>query len=100
MATAIQKITLSTSRDIPFNKLILFKPTCPNGTPEIYSAPVVFSDNGVGLPLIGVQSWAVDHGKTWTVRLVITTQNAAGTGAIRVSPSATYGQVLALAKCT
>jgi hypothetical protein len=80
--------------------MVVQKPTCPNGTPEIYTAPAAFSDNGVGLPLIGVQSWAVDHGKTWTVRLVVTTQNSAGTGTIRVSPTATYGQVVALAKCT
>lgn len=80
--------------------LVVAKPTCPNGTPEIYVAPVAFSDNGVGLPLIGVQTWAVDNGTSWTAHLVVITQNAAGTGTTRVRPNATYGQLVALAKCT
>jgi hypothetical protein len=80
--------------------MVVTKPTCPNGTPEIYVAPVSFSDNGVGLPLIGVQTWAVDNGKSWTAHLVVVTQNAAGTGTLRVRPTATYGQLVALAKCT
>jgi hypothetical protein len=80
--------------------LVITKPTCPNGSPEIYTSPVAYSDNGTGLPLIGVQTYAVDNGKTWTAHLVVTTQNAAGTGTVRVNPSAAYGQILALAKCT
>lgn len=80
--------------------LVVTKPTCPNGSPEIYVAPVSFSDNGVGLPLIGVQAYAVDNGKSWTAHLIVITQNAAGTGTLRVRPSATYGQLVALAKCT
>ncbi len=80
--------------------LIVTKPTCPNGNPEIYVAPVDFSDNGAGLPLIGIQTWAVDNGTTWTAHLVVITQNAAGTGTTRVRPNATYGQLIALAKCT
>jgi hypothetical protein len=80
--------------------MVVTKPTCPNGTPEIYVAPVSFSDNGVGLPLIGVQTFAVDNGKTWTAHLIVITQNAAGTGTLRIRPSATYGQLIALAKCT
>jgi hypothetical protein len=80
--------------------LIVTKPTCPNGSPEIYTSPVAFSDNGTGLPLIGVQTYAVDNGKTWTAHLVVTTQNASGSGTVRVNPSAAYGQILALAKCT
>jgi hypothetical protein len=80
--------------------MVIAKPTCPNGNPEIYVAPVTFSDNGVGLPLIGVQAFAVDNGSSWTAHLVVTTQNAAGTGSVRVSPNATYGQLIALAKCT
>lgn len=80
--------------------LVITKPTCPNGTPEIYVAPVSFSDNGAGLPLIGVQTWAIDNGKSWTAHLVVVTQNAAGTGTLRVRPNATYGQLVALAKCT
>jgi hypothetical protein len=80
--------------------LVVTKPTCPNGTPEIYVAPVSFSDNGVGLPLIGVQTYAVDNGKSWTAHLIVITQNAAGTSTLRVRPSATYGQLVALAKCT
>jgi len=80
--------------------LVVAKPTCPNGSPQIFTAPAAFSDNGAGLPLIGVQTYAVDNGTSWTVHLVVTTQNAAGTGATQVTPSATYGQILALAKCT
>jgi hypothetical protein len=80
--------------------LVVAKPSCPNGSPEIYVAPVSFSDNGVGLPVIGVQTWAVDNGSTWTAHLVVITQNPAGTGTLRVRPSATYGQLIALAKCT
>jgi hypothetical protein len=80
--------------------LVVTKPTCPNGTPEIYVAPASFSDNGVGLPLIGVQTWAVDNGSSWTAHLVVVTQNAAGTGTLRIRPTATYGQLIALAKCT
>ncbi len=80
--------------------LVITKPTCPNGAPELYVAPVSFSDNGVGLPLIGVQTYAVDNGKSWTAHLIVITQNAAGTGTLRIRPSATYGQLVALAKCT
>jgi hypothetical protein len=80
--------------------LVVTKPTCPNGSPQIFTAPAAFSDNGAGLPLIGVQTYAVDNGTNWTVHLVVTTQNAAGTGTTQVNPSATYGQILALAKCT
>ena len=80
--------------------LVVQKPTCPHGAPEIYVAPVAFSDNGVGLPLIGVQSWAVDNGTSWTAHLVVITQNAAGTGTTRVRPNPIYGQLIALAKCT
>jgi hypothetical protein len=80
--------------------LIVAKPDCPNGVPQIFTSPVAFSDNGVGLPLIGVQTYAVDNGPSWTVHLLVTTQNAAGTGASQVVPSAAYGQILALAKCT
>ena len=80
--------------------LVITKPTCPNGAPELYVAPVSFSDNGVGLPLIGVQAYAVDNGKSWTAHLIVITQNAAGTGTLRIRPSATYGQLVALAKCT
>jgi hypothetical protein len=80
--------------------LVVTKPTCPNGIPEIYVAPVSFSDNGGGLPLIGVQTYAVDNGKSWTAHLIVITQNAAGTGTLRVRPTATYGQLIALAKCT
>ena len=76
------------------------KPTCPNGNPQIFTSPAAFSDNGVGLPLIGVQTYAVDNGSTWTVHLVVTTQNAGGSGTMTVNPSGTYGQILALAKCT
>jgi hypothetical protein len=79
---------------------VVAKPTCPNGVPEIYVAPVDFSDNGAGLPLIGVQTWAVDNGITWTAHIVVVTQNAAGTGTVRIRPNATYGQLIALAKCT
>jgi hypothetical protein len=80
--------------------LIIAKPACPNGVPEIFISPVAFSDNGVGLPLIGVQTYAIDNGATWTAHLVVTTQNTAGNGTTQVTPSATYGQILALAKCT
>jgi hypothetical protein len=80
--------------------MVITKPPCPNGSPQIFTSPVAFSDNGVGLPLIGVETYAVDNGTTWTVHLVVTTQNAAGTGANSVNPNATYGQILALAKCT
>ena len=52
------------------------------------------------LPLIGVQTYAVDNGTSWTAHLVVITQNAAGTGTVRLNPSAAYGQILALAKCT
>ncbi len=80
--------------------LVVAKPTCPNGSPQIFTAPVAASDNGNGLPMIGVQTYAVDNGTTWTVHLVVTTQNAAGTGTTTINPTATYGQILALAKCT
>jgi hypothetical protein len=80
--------------------LIITKPNCPNGVPQIYVSPVAFSDNGVGLPMIGVQTYAVDNGSSWTAHLVVTTQNSAGNGTKQVTPSATYGQILALAKCT
>jgi hypothetical protein len=80
--------------------LIVAKPNFPNGVPEIYTSPVAFSDNGVGLPLVGVQTYAVDNGTSWTAHMVVITQNAAGTGTVRVNPSAAYGQILALAKCT
>jgi hypothetical protein len=80
--------------------MVVSKPTCPNGVPQIFTSPAAFSDNGAGLPLIGVQSYAVDNGTSWTVHLVVTTQNAAGTGTTQVNPSGTYGQILALAKCT
>lgn len=80
--------------------MVVTKPTCPNGNPQIFTSPAAFSDNGAGLPLIGVQTYAVDNGTTWTIHLVVTTQNAAGTGSTQVNPSSTYGQILALAKCT
>ncbi len=80
--------------------MVVTKPTCPNGNPQIFTAAAAFSDNGGGLPLIGVQTSASDNGATWTVHLVVTTQNSAGTGTIQVNPSPTYGQILALAKCT
>ncbi|HLZ09547.1 MAG TPA: hypothetical protein VKT80_13215 [Chloroflexota bacterium] len=63
---------------------MIAKPACPHGSPEIYVAPVAFSDNGAGLPLIGVQTWAVDNGSSWTAHLVVVTQNAAGTGVTRI----------------
>jgi len=80
--------------------LVITKPTCPNGVPQIFTAPVAFSDNGVGLPLIGVQTYAVDNGASWTAHLVVITQDTAGNGTTQVTPSVTYGQILALAKCT
>ena len=80
--------------------LVIAKPACPHGSPEIYVAPVAFSDNGAGLPLIGVQTWAADNGSSWTAHLVVITQNADGSGTLRIRPSATYGQLIALAKCT
>ncbi len=80
--------------------MVVMKPACPHGAPEIYVAPVAFSDNGVGLPLIGVQAYAVDNGKSWTAHLIVITQNAAGTAAVRIRPTAAYGQLIALAKCT
>jgi hypothetical protein len=80
--------------------LVITKPNCPNGVPQIYVSPVAFSDNGVGLPMIGVQTYAVDNGASWTAHLLITTQNSAGTGTTQVTPSAMFGQILALAKCT
>jgi hypothetical protein len=80
--------------------LIVAKPNCPNGVPQIFVAPAAFSDNGVGLPLIGVQTYAVDNGSNWIAHLVVTTQNAAGTGTVQVTPSAAYGQIIAMAKCT
>jgi len=80
--------------------LVISKPSCPHGSPEIYIAPVAFSDNGAGYPLIGVQTWAVDNGSSWTAHLVVITQNADGSGTLRIRPSAAYGQLIALAKCT
>ncbi len=80
--------------------LVVAKPTCPHGAPQIFTSPVAFSDNGVGLPMIGVQTYAVDNGTSWTAHLVVTTQNSSGNGTTQVTPSATYGQILALAKCT
>jgi hypothetical protein len=80
--------------------LVIAKPTCPNGVPQIFTSPVAFSDNGVGLPVIGVQTYAIDNGANWTAHLIVTTQNSAGTGTTQVTPSAAYGQILALAKCT
>jgi hypothetical protein len=76
------------------------KPTCPNGVPQIFTSPVAFSDNGIGLPMIGVQTYAVDNGSSWTAHLVVTTQNSSGTGTTQITPGAAYGQILALAKCT
>jgi len=63
------------------------KPTCPHGAPEIYVAPVAFSDNGMGLPLIGVQTGAVDNGSNWTAHLVVITQNAGGSGRCGSAPA-------------
>lgn len=80
--------------------LVIPKPTCPNGSPEIYVAPVAFSDDGAGLPLIGVQTWAADNGTSWTAHLVVITQNSDGSGTLRIRPNASYGQLIALAKCT
>ena len=52
-------------------------PSCASGTPEIYVMPVQFSDNGLGYPVIGLQSLAeaADDGSGWTVRIYLFREN-------------------------
>lgn len=75
------------------------KPTCESGSPSIYLAPTTFSDNGIGRSIIAVQTYAVDEGTSWTVRLKVITENSTATGTDTVEPGSDYGRVLGIVRC-
>ena len=69
------------------------KPTCPHGTPAVYTAVTNAAADAVGTLWSSVQTWAVDAGATWTINIRVRT----ATG--WVTPADGFGNVLALAKC-
>jgi type II secretory pathway pseudopilin PulG len=73
----------------------LAKPTCPaTETAEVFISPVMYSNDAVGDPIGSVQTWAVDNGSDWTGHLRILTPSG------WVSPSAAYGKIMMMSKCS
>jgi len=72
---------------------VVTKPTCPHGTPQIYTSVVNAAADAAGTMWSSVQTWAVDNGASWTVNMRVRT--IAGW----VTPADGFGNVLALAKC-
>lgn len=71
------------------------KPSCRTGqNPQIFVIPAQFSDNGTGSTLSGAQAWAEDGGASWIVRLRVRTETN------WVTPTSTYGGVVAFTKCS
>ena len=58
-------------------------------TSDVYGGKVEYHGKVIGL-----------SAGTGAAFALLPTQNAAGTGTTQVNPSGTYGQILALAKCT
>lgn len=74
---------------------VIGKPSCPAAeVPQIFVAPTMFSEDATGNAIGAVQAWAIDNGADWTVRLRILTRNG------WVTPTAAYGKLLVLTKCT
>lgn len=79
--------------DIVGNGSLVPKPTCLSGSsPQIFLAPVRFSNDAAGGPLQAVQTWAVNSGTNWQVNMrVLTTA--------WTTPNATYGKLMVFTKC-
>ncbi|MGY0833765.1 shufflon system plasmid conjugative transfer pilus tip adhesin PilV [Azospirillum argentinense] len=95
LSTALSEI------DLVQDGAVLAKPSCVHGVPRIWMASGVFSGNGTGHPLVGVQPWAEDNpadGSTWIVHVPIWTTNAAGTGT-ESAGSGPHGLAMAVRKC-
>jgi prepilin-type N-terminal cleavage/methylation domain-containing protein len=76
------------------------KPVCPSGTTaQVSVAPIMVNDNGTGRPLRGFQTFAVDTGATWTIRLNVAVENTTTGGLEILEPTAAFGRILALARC-
>lgn len=79
--------------DVRSNGDLVPKPACPAGAPRIYVSTMMFSPDGTGQPIGAVQSYAVDLGASWQVRLRVLTPSGF------MSPSPTYGKVMVAVKC-
>lgn len=77
------------------------KPVCPTGeTAQIFSSPVLLSDNGAGRPLLAYQAPVTDLGSSWMPRLIVFTQNATGSGSMAVEVVQPYGALAVSVKCS
>ncbi|MDA8232814.1 MAG: shufflon system plasmid conjugative transfer pilus tip adhesin PilV [Magnetospirillum sp.] len=73
---------------------VVNKPTCPPGTsPLLLLGQSNASDNGVGGAMSAIQTWAITAGNTWIVHQRVQTESG------WVTPSPTYGNVVASTKC-
>jgi len=74
---------------------IVTKPTCPNGSPQIFATSGYFSQNSSGNALGAVQTYATSINSTqWRVYLRVLTSSG------WTYPTSTYGKIIALTKCT
>lgn len=72
---------------------VFTKPTCPHGSPQIYTSVVNAAADAAGTLWSSVQTWAVDNGASWTINMRVRTAGG------WVTPADGFGNVLALAKC-
>jgi prepilin-type N-terminal cleavage/methylation domain-containing protein len=74
---------------------IINKPTCPTSlpTPQIFLSPAMFSEDAQFRSIQAVQTWAVDQGSRWVVRMRIMANGS------WMSPNNTYGKIMATVTC-
>lgn len=72
------------------------KPQCPviAPNPQIFLSPVIYSQNNTAKPLRAVQTWATSNGNNWVPHLRVMTRDG------WTSPGSSYGQMLAIIKCS
>lgn len=75
---------------------LITKPICPAPqTPQIFTSVMMVSENSTGNPIGAIQSYAENISATqWRVKLRILTLSG------WMTPSCTYGKVVAISKCT
>jgi len=71
------------------------KPTCPSSlpTPQIFLSPVIFSENANFRAIQAVQTWAINQGSSWGVRMRIMANGS------WLYPNGTYGKIMATVVC-
>ena len=77
-------------------------PNCDLGQPEIYVIPVQYSDNGQGLPLLGVQAFAEASADSlaWIIRLEVFRESQTSPGSDEIiRPTGQFGRAAVFTAC-